>query len=157
MTRMTKDAGVFASFRCRIFSDILGAMDDDWNNCAADSYVRVMTSKAILAHRCSNVMMTVNALSAIFYFIGSHISHRAIAADGEHREFPMQVQFPFNATNSPIFEFVVLGLFLHVLETATVIAILNSLILTLVSRGKHLSAVNNGLHRIKLDTLFMLN
>ncbi|EZA57548.1 ObirOr5-V22 [Ooceraea biroi] len=114
----------------RIFSDILDAMEDDWNDCVTDSYICVMKSKAGLAHRCSNAMMTLNTLSAIFYFIGNYLSHRAV--DGAPREFPMQVQFPFNATNSPIFELIVLGLFLHVWETATVIAMLNSLILTLV-------------------------
>ncbi|XP_032669831.1 odorant receptor 13a-like [Odontomachus brunneus] len=117
----------------RIFSDILVAMDDDWNdNCVTDSHALVMTSKATLAHRCSNAMMILNTLSTVFYFLGNYVSHRTISAD-EPREFPVQMQFSFNATNSPIFEFIVLGLFLHVWETAVVIAMLNSLILTLVS------------------------
>lgn len=112
-------------------------MDNDWNECTMNSYACMM-GKANLAHRCSNAMMTINALSTVFYFIGSHISRRTTAAsdDGESREFPMQIQFPFDATGSPVFEFVVLGLFLHVLETATVIAIMNSLILTLVSGAR---------------------
>ncbi|XP_039310435.1 odorant receptor 67c isoform X2 [Solenopsis invicta] len=117
----------------RIFSDILSAMNDDWNDCSTDSHVYVMTSKANLAHRCSNVMLVLNTLSTFFYFIGSFLSHRTISKNGDLREFPMQVQFPFDAaTDSPIFELIVLGLFLHVWETATVIALLNSLILTLV-------------------------
>ncbi|XP_039310436.1 odorant receptor 67c isoform X3 [Solenopsis invicta] len=116
----------------RIFSDILSAMNDDWNDCSTDSHVYVMTSKANLAHRCSNVMLVLNTLSTFFYFIGSFLSHRTISKNGDLREFPMQVQFPFDAaTDSPIFELIVLGLFLHVWETATVIALLNSLILTL--------------------------
>ncbi|XP_011148031.2 odorant receptor 4-like isoform X2 [Harpegnathos saltator] len=116
----------------RIFSDILVAMDDDWHgDCVTDSYTCVMTSKAALAHRCSNAMMTLNTLSTVFYFIGSYLSHRTISAD-EPRGFPVQMQFPFNATKSPIFEFIVLGSFLHVWETAVVIAMLNSLILALV-------------------------
>ncbi|XP_019699256.1 uncharacterized protein LOC105188334 isoform X3 [Harpegnathos saltator] len=115
----------------RIFSDILVAMDDDWHgDCVTDSYTCVMTSKAALAHRCSNAMMTLNTLSTVFYFIGSYLSHRTISAD-EPRGFPVQMQFPFNATKSPIFEFIVLGSFLHVWETAVVIAMLNSLILAL--------------------------
>ncbi|XP_011862394.1 PREDICTED: odorant receptor 13a-like isoform X2 [Vollenhovia emeryi] len=119
----------------RIFADILTAMNDDWNNCSTYSHSYVMTSKANLAHRCSNVMIFINSLSTIFYFIGSFVSHRTLSTGGEKnlREFPMQVQFPFDAaTDSPIFEIIVLGLFLHVWETAAVIALLNSLILTLV-------------------------
>jgi len=61
------------------------------------------------------------------------MNHRTVSTDC--REFPIQIQFPFHATDSPIFEFIVLGLFLHVWETAIVIALLNSLILTLVSQG----------------------
>lgn len=107
-------------------------MDDDWNDdCVTDSYVCVMTGKANLAHRCSNVMMTLNTLSTVFYFAGSYLSHRMTFADGK-REFPVQMQFPFNATESPVFEFIVVGSFLHVWETAVVIAMLNSLILALV-------------------------
>lgn len=117
-----------------MFSEILDAMEDDWNDCVTDSYVCVMRSKASLAHRCSNAMMTLNTLSTIFYFTGNYLSHRIVPVNGSLREFPMQAQFPFDATHSPIFELIVLGLFLHVWETATVIAVLNSLILTLVSR-----------------------
>ncbi|XP_018401474.1 PREDICTED: odorant receptor 4-like [Cyphomyrmex costatus] len=112
----------------RIFSDILGAMNDDWNNCS--THTCAMMNKANLAHRCSNVMIILNSLSTIFYFIGNYMSHRTASTD--FREFPIQIQFPFDATDSPIFEFIVLGLFLHVWETAVVIALLNSLILTLV-------------------------
>lgn len=122
-------------WNCRIFSDILTVMNDDWNNCSTYSHECVMTSKANLAHWCSNIMISLNTLSTVFYFVGSFVSHRTIFAKGDDlREFPMQVQFPFDAAiDSPIFEIIVLGLFLHVWETATVIALLNSLILTLVS------------------------
>ncbi|XP_070150959.1 uncharacterized protein [Polyergus mexicanus] len=121
----------------RIFSNILDAMEDDWNNRTTDSHVSVMTSKANLAHRCSKAMMTLNSMSAIFYFAGSYLSHRTISADGGPREFPVQMQFPFGrVTDSPIFELILLGCFLHVWETATVIAMLNSLILALVNQRK---------------------
>ncbi|XP_032669828.1 odorant receptor 13a-like [Odontomachus brunneus] len=117
----------------RIFSNILVAMDDDWkDDCITDSYALVMTSKANLAHRCSNAMMSLNTLGTVFYFLGNYVSQRANSAD-EPREFPVQMQLPFNATNSPIFELIVLGQFLHMWETSVVIAMLNSLIFALVS------------------------
>ncbi|EFN71826.1 Putative odorant receptor 24a [Camponotus floridanus] len=118
----------------RIFSDILDAMEDDWNNQVTDSHVYVMTSKANLAHRCSKAMMILNSLATIFYFVGSYLSHRIISAGEEPREFPIQMQFPFDqASDSPIFELIYLATFFHVWETATVIAMLNSLILALFS------------------------
>jgi len=105
-------------------------MNDDWNNCS--THTCMMINKANLAHRCSNVMLTLNSFSVIFYFVGNYVSRRTVSTD--FREFPIQIQFPFHTTDSPIFEFIVLGLFLHVWETAIVIALLNSLILTLVSQ-----------------------
>ncbi|XP_032669830.1 odorant receptor 4-like [Odontomachus brunneus] len=120
----------------RIFSNILVAMDDDWkDDCVMDSYALVMTSNANLAHRCSNAMMTLNTIGTVLYFLGNYVSQRAISA-GEFREFPVQMQLPFNATSSPIFELIVLGQFLHMCETAVVMAMLNSLLFALVSYFK---------------------
>ncbi|XP_032669826.1 odorant receptor 13a-like [Odontomachus brunneus] len=116
----------------RIFSNILVAMDDDWeDDCVTDSYALVMTSNANLAHRCSNAMMTLNTIGTVLYFLGNYVSQRAISA-GEFREFPVQMQLPFNATSSPIFELIVLGQFLHMCETAVVMAMLNSLLFALI-------------------------
>ncbi|XP_072750311.1 odorant receptor 22c-like [Anoplolepis gracilipes] len=119
-------------FNRRIFEDILVTMDDDWKNRATDLHESVMMDKANLAHRCSNAMISVNVVATVLYFIDSHVRRRKISKDGQYREFPIQVQLPFEIHETLIFEFIVLGLFFHVLETATVIAILNSLILTLV-------------------------
>ncbi|XP_029162905.1 uncharacterized protein LOC114934392 [Nylanderia fulva] len=116
---------------CRIFVDILVAMDDDWKNRVTDLHECVMTDKANLAHRCSSAIISVNAIATVLYFIDSQVRRRKVSADG-HREFPIQVLFPFETHETPIYEFLLLGLFFHVLETATVVAILNSLILTLV-------------------------
>jgi len=41
-----------------------------------------------------------------FYFIGNYMSHHTFFTD--LREFPMEVQFPFDATDLPIFELIVL-------------------------------------------------
>lgn len=122
---------------CRIFAKILAAMENDWHDCqSSESHECVMASKANLAQRCSNAMISINAVATVLYFIDSHVRRRAITGDGQYREFPVQVMLPSVAHESPIFEFVVVGLFLHVLETAIVIAMLNSLILTLVSQSE---------------------
>ncbi|XP_067206903.1 odorant receptor 22c-like [Linepithema humile] len=119
-------------FNRRIFANILRLMDDDWNECATKLHECMMMDKANLAHRCSNAMISINALSTVLYFIDSYVRRRTFSEDGRFREFSVQVQLPYEAHESPIFEFVNVGLFFHVLETATVIAMLNSLILTLV-------------------------
>jgi len=118
---------------CRIFAKILAAMENDWNDRMSELHECMMTGKANLAQRCSNAMISVNAMATVLYFIDSYLRRRIVSEDGS-REFPVQVKFPFELHKSPIFEFVIVGLFLHVLETATVIAMLNSLILALVSQ-----------------------
>ncbi|KAF3054432.1 Odorant receptor 199 [Nylanderia fulva] len=107
-------------FNRRIFVDILVAMDDDWKNRVTDLHECVMTDKANLAHRCSNAIISVNAIATVLYFIDSQVRRRKVSADG-HREFPIQVLFPFETHETPIYEFLLLGLFFHVLETATVV------------------------------------
>ncbi|KAH0956626.1 OrV8 [Eciton burchellii] len=119
-------------FNRQIFTKILAAMDNDWNNRTSELHEYVMTGKANLAQRCSNAMISVNAVATVLYFIDSYARRRTISEDGRFREFPVQVKFSLELHESPIFEFVIVILFLHVLETATVIAMLNSLILTLV-------------------------
>ncbi|XP_024879257.1 uncharacterized protein LOC112459412 isoform X4 [Temnothorax curvispinosus] len=118
-------------FNRRIFADILVGMDDDWKDCGTDLRECVMMDKANLAHRCSNAMISVNALATFLYFIDSYVRGSMLSKDGQLREFPIQIQFPFEVHETPFYQLVGLGLFFHVLETATVIAMLNALILTL--------------------------
>lgn len=117
----------------RIFADILIAMDDDWKDSETNLRECVMMDKANLAHRCSNAMISVNALATFLYFIESHVRGYTRSKNGQLRRFPIQVQFPFEVYKTPIYELVGVGLFFHVLETAIIIAMLNALILTLVS------------------------
>ncbi|XP_039310437.1 odorant receptor 22c-like isoform X1 [Solenopsis invicta] len=119
-------------FNRRIFADILIAMDDDWKECGTEFHECIMVDKANLAYRCSNVLISVNAIATFLYFIESYASERKLSKNGQLRKFPIQAQFPFDVQETPIYEFVDVGLFFHVLETATVIAMLNALILTLV-------------------------
>ncbi|XP_011694609.1 PREDICTED: odorant receptor 13a-like [Wasmannia auropunctata] len=119
-------------FNRRIFADILVAMDDDWKDCGTNLRECVMMDKASLAHRCSNAMISVNAVATFLYFIDSYVRGRTLSKNGQSRDFPIQVLFPFEVHKTPIYQLVGVGLFLHVLETAIVIAMLNALILTLV-------------------------
>lgn len=118
---------------CRIFADILAAMDDDWKDRGTDLREYMMMEKANLAHRCSNAMISVNALATFLYFIDHHVRRRVLSKDERFPKFPIQVQFPFEIHKTSVYELINVGLFFHVLETATVIAMTNALILTLVS------------------------
>ncbi|XP_012063167.1 PREDICTED: odorant receptor 4-like [Atta cephalotes] len=107
-------------------------MDDDWKDSGTNLRECVMMNKANLAHRCSNAMISVNALATFLYFIESYVHEYTRSKNGQFRKFPIQIQFPFDVYKTPVYELVGVGLFFHVLKTAIIIAILNALILTLV-------------------------
>lgn len=115
---------------------ILDTMDKDWSDgIAVRSDVSTMMRHANLSRQCSNVMITTNALSVFFYVIGGPILRSTIQNDREGltRELPIKMEFPFKVDDSPIFEVVLVAQFFHDLSVACVIAMLNALLITLVS------------------------
>lgn len=113
-------------------------MDRDWKECViSDSYVSTMMSMADLSRRCSNVMISINALAAFFLSIGEHMiqtmgdANRAENASA--RELPIKMEFPFEVSKSPIFECFLVGQFLYELLTASVVGMVNALLVSLVS------------------------
>ncbi|XP_018401478.1 PREDICTED: uncharacterized protein LOC108778724 [Cyphomyrmex costatus] len=86
----------------RVIHQLLTAMDKDWQECVnIDQHLYVMTVKA-----------------------------RGYSND-TLRQLPIKVQFPFETQQSPIFELLVIILFLHVMLNSCTISILNALISTL--------------------------
>ncbi|XP_072750037.1 odorant receptor 13a-like [Anoplolepis gracilipes] len=123
-------------FNRRKLHVILDTMDKDWNDgIAIHSDVSTMIKHANLSRQCSNVMISTNALSVFFYAIGGPILRSMIHKNDEKtttRELPIKMEFPFNVDNSPIFELVLVLQLFHDLSVACIIAMLNSLLVTLV-------------------------
>lgn len=113
-------------------------MDKDWREgVAIDSQVSTMMKHADLSRQCSNVMIATNALAVFFYTIGGPILRSILHKDDRQvktRELPLKMEFPFNVYSSPIFELVVIAQLLHDLSVACIVAMLNALIVTLVSK-----------------------
>lgn len=108
-------------------------MDRDWSD-GVQSDVSTMIRHADLSRQCSNIMITTNAMAVFFYTIGGPILRSIIdKSDRETRELPIKMEFPFNVDNSPIFEVVLVMQFFHDLSVACIIAMLNALLVTLVS------------------------
>jgi len=127
---------------CRIIHihQLLIAMDSDWRECVdTDQHLYVMTIKANISHFCSNVMFSINTITAVFYLLGEYairfVSSRYLTGDYNDtlRQLPIKIQFPFETQQSPIFELLAVTLFLHVMLNACTLSILNALISTLVS------------------------
>lgn len=115
-------------------------MDKDWNESVSiDLDISTMIRQADLSRRYSNIMITTNALAVFFYTIGGPMLRSVIYEDDETsteptiRELPLKMEFPFDINNSPVFELILIAQLLHDLSVACIIAMLNALIITLVS------------------------
>ncbi|XP_070150952.1 odorant receptor 10-like [Polyergus mexicanus] len=121
----------------RLFYDILLAMDEDWSNVLNRdrSVLRIMTSNANLSRRYSNMLISINATAAICYTAPSFMRHSANLEENLNdslRVLPLKMQFPFETNASPLFEFLAIVQFFHVVSISALVAMINCLIITLV-------------------------
>ncbi|KAK2587310.1 hypothetical protein KPH14_003029 [Odynerus spinipes] len=136
---------------CRIFHDILASMATDWDECADTVNGRsTMTIKVLLAHRISNLIISVYGFAAFFYATGTLIISDANYDElkGTDRELLLKMILPFDSNKSPIYEIVIITQFLHQLLTSTVAAALSSLIIAVIL---HLGGQADILCEILLD------
>lgn len=122
---------------CRsIFYDALAAMTTDWRE-ATVSEMHIMTSKANLSRRFSNVIIGIHSVAVFCFGIEVLASHTDdYDADGIEtpvRAFTLKLQLPLQCNESPLYELIMCLEFFHQLASSTVTGILNSLLITLVS------------------------
>ncbi|XP_011148030.2 odorant receptor 22c-like [Harpegnathos saltator] len=120
----------------RVVREILSSMDTDWRECVnVDQQLRIMTTKASVSHFCSNALLSFNTFVAVLYYVGDYtlaLMHFATAGNDTSRPFPMKILFPFEAERSPIYELLVVALFLHAMLNVYTLTTLNAFIFTLV-------------------------
>lgn len=129
----------------RVFYNILLAMDEDWDNVGHDQFLLcTMSSNANLSRLCSNVLISLNSTAAICYAATSLVRH-STDLEGNFtvtvRELPIKMKFPFETDASPLFELLAIAQSLHEVSIAALVAMINSLIITLVSRVDHVDDV----------------
>ncbi|XP_011862384.1 PREDICTED: odorant receptor 22c-like [Vollenhovia emeryi] len=110
-------------------------MDNDWRDCInIDQHLHMMTIKANISHFVSNAILSFSAFVAVFYILGEYAIRFLFLSEynNTERQLPVKIQLPFDSQQSPIFEFIVVALFLHVLLQICMFCTLNGLILTLV-------------------------
>ncbi|KYQ60523.1 Putative odorant receptor 13a [Trachymyrmex zeteki] len=103
--------------------------------CIDNSYESTMISVADLSHRCTNVMISINALAAFFLSIGEHLLQSMgdiNGVDNNSRELPIKMEFPFDVSESPIFECFLIGQFLYELVLASIVGMVNALLVSLI-------------------------
>ncbi|XP_011862405.1 PREDICTED: odorant receptor 82a-like isoform X3 [Vollenhovia emeryi] len=120
----------------RTFYYIVKTMDRDWKECVInDSYQSTMMSVADLSRRCTNVMISINALAAFFLSIGEHLLQsmgNAAKVDNYSRELPIKMEFPFDVSESPTFECFLIGQFFYELVLASIVGMMNALLVSLI-------------------------
>lgn len=112
-------------------------MDDDWRECIhIDQHLNMMTIKASVSHFYSNAMLSFNGVAAILYVSGDYVIRFVYSTKDYNitlRQLPIKMLLPFETEQSPIFELLVVTLFLHLILISFTVAVLNGLIFTLVS------------------------
>ncbi|XP_032669851.1 odorant receptor 13a-like [Odontomachus brunneus] len=120
----------------RVVRDILADMDTDWRECVnVDQHLYLMTAKASVAHFLSNALFSFNAFAGALYYLGNNAIAIIQQSEGDNdttRPFPMKILFPFETDQSPIYELLVVGLFVHAMFHVLTVTVVNSLIFTLV-------------------------
>lgn len=113
-------------------------MDNDWRECInIDQHLNMMIIKSGVSHFYSNAMLSFNAIAAVLYVLGDYAICFVYSTKDYNdtlRQLPVKMLLPFETEQSPIFELLVVTLFLHVILISFTVAVLNGLIFTLVSR-----------------------
>ncbi|KAL6429661.1 hypothetical protein ACFW04_007527 [Cataglyphis niger] len=119
-----------------LLHQLLATMNNDWRECSnIDQHKNIMTIKAGISHFCFNAMLSFNTFAAILYLLGDYVIRFVYLTkdyNNSSLQFPIKAQFPFETEQSPIFELLVLVLFLHMMSDSFAIVIVNGLIFSLV-------------------------
>ncbi|EGI58891.1 Odorant receptor 2a [Acromyrmex echinatior] len=110
----------------RIFKNILIAMSNDWHKY---SNMYAMIDKAVLAHRCSKLIITVYSIAVLLYSTASINLNKQ--SDDDCRELLIKMELPFGFCESPIYEIVMFVQFVRLIAVASAIGMLNALLVTL--------------------------
>ena len=111
-------------------------MDNDWCECInIDQHLYIMTIKANISHFISNALLSFTAIVGVLYLLGEYVVRFVFLIENYNdtiKQLPLRLQFPFETQQSPIFEFLVVTIFLQAMIHVCTVAILNGLIFSLV-------------------------
>ncbi|EZA57546.1 ObirOr5-V17 [Ooceraea biroi] len=123
----------------RIFHNILNTMARDRSECATDWAGYLMSRTVYVSHRSSNLIIGLYSMSVILYGTGVLIAHSDEPEDELNeqlavptRELFLKMELPFESNASPVYEVVMVTQFFHQLAAATIVGVLNALIVSLI-------------------------
>ncbi|XP_067206876.1 odorant receptor 10-like [Linepithema humile] len=122
----------------RIFYGILMSIARDRSECTTDWAICLMTKTTYVSHRSSNLIIGLYSMSVILYGTGVLVARPDDPDDVDEqfeipeRELFLKMELPFESNTSPVYEIVMITQFFHQLAAATIVGVLNALIVSLI-------------------------
>lgn len=106
-------------------------MIEDWKERnVSDEYM--MNKMAYISRWFSNFIIGSHAMSVFLYAIGTLLRHKS-SNQTEARELLLKMELPFKIESTSVYLTVLVTQFVHQVSAASMVAVLNCLLLTLVS------------------------
>lgn len=113
----------------------------DRSECTTDWAACSMMRTTYVSHRSSNLIIGLYSMSVILYGTGVLAALPGDLDDVDEqleipeRELFLKMKLPFESNISPVYEVVMITQFFHQLAAATIVGVLNALIVSLVSES----------------------
>lgn len=118
--------------RYSLLGEIIARVVDDWRERdVSDEYF--MTKMTEISRRFSNLIIGSYAVSVVFYASGTLIRLRSNDNQTDPRELFLKMELPFGVESASVYTAVLITQFVHQTSAASMVGVLNSLLLTLVS------------------------
>ncbi|KAL0120385.1 hypothetical protein PUN28_008214 [Cardiocondyla obscurior] len=123
-----------------LFNNILTSMSRDWESWIGDTVtfnmrtmrtMRIMMNKTILSYRCSLLIIGVYSIAVVVY-VSVIINYNNNDNDRKENQLFLKMEFPFFYDFFPVYEVVMFVQFIQLLSNASIIGMLDALILTLI-------------------------
>jgi ABC-type transport system involved in cytochrome bd biosynthesis fused ATPase/permease subunit len=114
-----------------LLDEIIACMVEDWKERDIPDE-HTMTRMACISRRYSNLIIASNAISVLLYTTGTLLK---LKSDNQtySRELFLKMELPFGIESSLIYIAVLITQFVHQTSAASIMAVLNSLLIILVS------------------------
>lgn len=121
-----------SSIHYSLLSEIIAHIVEDWKKRdVTEEYT--MTRMAYTSRRFSNLIIAMYAMSVFLYTMGTLLRYKHNNQSGD-RELIFKMELPFEIKNTSVYIAVLITQFVHQTTAASTAGVLNSLLMTLVSR-----------------------
>ncbi|XP_020289114.1 odorant receptor 22c-like [Pseudomyrmex gracilis] len=121
---------IIFAFKTRLLNEMIASMVEDWD--ARDvSDDLTMTRMSHISRRFSNLIITCNATSVVFYAIGTLLRHTS-GNETDARELLLKMELPFEIDNVLVYVAILVTQFIHQTSAASITCVFSCVLITLV-------------------------